>query len=837
MEKQTPDMDLIAALDGEESSFDIRNVINFIWRLKWVIMACVLLALSIGYLYYKSQIPIYSSTSKVMFIDYRTTATNTSIVEDITGIKHGGKKDDEVIVMKSPSLMTKVVDHLGLNTTYYQYRLPLFHSSFPVFRSLLNIKKYEFYQDAPFGMEVFFGEKEPSYVDVEFRAVDEGRFSLTKISAASQTLEFEKGKVYSYSDTLLLGGVKVKLSHLKDYKMIRGDVFQAVYQNSAALGEQFSRRVNASIEFSSNPNNSSNIMNVSFWDNNPRRATDVANTLIYEYNKDAVDYKSRSYLNAIQFINDRLSEIVSDLDDVEGEYIDYQSRYGYIGESADLSTVSLEGGYEQRLKELGMRRAMLNLLKEEVAKTTAGEYRVLPMTVGNGVEDGGLGAVLSEYNTLVTDRDRLAINSSASNPSVMKYNDKLEVALENIRQAIGNLEKIYVLRESELMDLSMESRQKRTLIPEQMQNLSNISRRQKIIEPLFLQLSQKREEIQLSIFSIPDNVRVIEPAKYNSTPVSPKQKKISLYAIVLGILIPILLVIAHELLRTKVETKEDVKRYLKYPILATIPKCDISRIAGSGGRDQISESFRNLRANLRYVSGRVIQVTSSMPAEGKSFISANLALSISHIHKKVVLVGLDLRRPVLHKAFPEIKRVHNRSVVSYLIGKNDDPASLAVPYINDDCRLDIILSGPVPPNPTELLSMERLAMLLNYCRQTYEYVIIDTAPLMPVADAAIVNEFVDETFYVIRADYSELKMIRDLRDILAEGKLKNVKLLFNGIDLNSAKYHYGYGYDYGRYGYGRYGYGHYGYGYGYGYGSGDGASSSDSSSDKSESKS
>ena len=311
-----------------------------------------------------------------------------------------------------------------------------------------------------------------------------------------------------------------------------------------------------------------------------------------------------------------------------------------------------------------------------------------------------------------------------------------------------------------------------------------------------------------------DAFHVLEMAFGPQTPISPQTAKVYLLALLLGLIIPPAIVWLRMQLRSKVETRKDLTDKIVSPVIAVLPKAkkDAERLISRNGRDATSESFRMLRSNLQYLPEvKVIQVTSSTPGEGKSYIASNLALSFAHMGKKTLVIGMDVRKPILAHYFGISKVNTARSLVGYLIGKCKDTDDMITTY--PDCDgLDIIQTGPVPPNPSELLGKNEVGDLLQYFRDKYEYIIIDSAPYLPVVDAAVINPYVDATLYVVRAGYTDLKVIPEINEVLSnEAKpLQKPYLILNDLNLQAMKYRYGYGYGYGNMS-------TYCYDYGYGY--------------------
>lgn len=289
-----------------------------------------------------------------------------------------------------------------------------------------------------------------------------------------------------------------------------------------------------------------------------------------------------------------------------------------------------------------------------------------------------------------------------------------------------------------------------------------------------------------------------------------------LLAFMLGFILPPGLFFLRQALKTKVEGKLDITNRTDIPILASIPLNEQgSKLMEITGRNPFEETMRILRSNVRYLGHKVFQVTSSVPGEGKSFISSNLAMTLAHTGLKVLIVGIDLRKPQLAKIF-NIHQHRDQGLVPYLAGKTDDLSASIEHGVQGVPTLDVLPAGAIPPNPSELIESQRMQQAVDYLKSLdYDYLIFDSAPYLPVADATIFNRYVDANIFMLRAGVCDLRFVEDL-DKLAQGnKMHNIYIVLNGVDIASRSYGYHYGYGYGHYGYGRH---KYGYGYGYGYG-------------------
>ena len=357
--------------------------------------------------------------------------------------------------------------------------------------------------------------------------------------------------------------------------------------------------------------------------------------------------------------------------------------------------------------------------------------------------------------------------------------------------------------------------------------LEEYKRQQEVKAGLYLMLLQKREENSIALAATADNAKIIDAALANDLPVAPKKSMILLVALVLGCAIPVAVIYLMEILRYKIEGRNDLEKLTTVPILGDV-SVDHNLKKGQRGiavreneNNMMTETFRSIRTNLQFLLNgpekKVIQFTSTTSGEGKTFVSSNLAMSLALLGKKVILLGLDIRKPRLAEMFGFADRT--KGITTYLAGDAEDKDLLYRQIIPSgiNANLDILPAGIVPPNPAELLSKENLDKAIEILKKKYDYILLDTAPVGLVTDTLIISRVSDACIYVCRADYTPKNDINMLNTLYAENKLPNLGLVLNGVDMTKRKYGYYYGYGsygkYGRYGYGKYGhYGQAGYG-------------------------
>lgn len=799
-----------------DDSLDISAVLSVVWGLRWWTVLIVAICMICAFCYIKVTRVKYTAHASIMLVNRDNIGSaEVSILNDITGMSKTNKAINEIEILKSQGLMQRVVETLGLSYTYQKNR---------------KIKPIIYDLGSSPILCVFDGidnNPNPTSCTVTIIPVDSVSYSIHNVMVSGSEYPLE-GKVYRFGEQVQLFNHFFSIEKTGVSSLEIGAEYlikmSPSYQVARSMTGRLVVNTDAKKDFSR-----TDIISFSYTDIFPKRTEVVLNTLIDEYNKDSREFRNKANANAIAFLDERLATISNELGSIEGDYQSYR-KSNVLVDVAAQSSISLSSGekYESKLNEVMLQLQLLGIITEQISKM--GESpAVLPSNIG--ISDQGLSSSIVSYNTLVMERNRMAANSSDSNPLVQQADSQISEYLSSIRASVRSLERSYKVQINSLKSNLRSSRKRMTDIPEQQLALSSFERQQKIKEPLFMLLQQKREEAMIALSSVTDQCKIVNSADHTATATSPDTKKIYIIAFLLGFCIAPGIFYLRQFLRVTIDGKVDVTSRCSLPVLASIPLADKpDQLVRMSGREPYEEAFRVLRSNFRYSPHRIYQVVSSSQGEGKTFISSNIAISLAHAGKHVLLVGLDLRKPRLAQLFGIDKHVHGS--VSYLIGHTDDVRSLISKDVAEIKGLDVIFPGSIPPNPSELLESDRMATFAETIRNftEYDYILYDSCPFLLVADSVVVNNYVDANLFVMRTGVCPLRFVEEL-DGIAETKLKNVSVVINGVDLRSRSYgyyngygygRYGYGrYGYGRYGYGRYGYGHkhpYGYGYGYGYG-------------------
>ena len=561
------------------------------------------------------------------------------------------------------------------------------------------------------------------------------------------------------------------------------------------------------------------ILQLQLTDEVPQRSLDYLKQLAIVYNRQANEDKNAVAHQTEKFINSRLEKINAELGKTEGDLQNYKQKNGMVELKMNASnSVSNQNTSEQKLAEMETQIELFNTIAREVESSSRNLTQVIPSNVG--LDDESSTSLINKYNELVLERNRLLRSASESSPVVEPLTDQIRDLNVNIRRAIAAARKnLQIQRDAVLAQVTKYTDQVEET-PQQERMLTQIGRQQEVKSGLYLMLLQKREENSISLAATADKGRLIDDPQLNGK-VSPNSTYIMLIALVIGLAIPVLIILIIQFFRYKIEGHDDVARLTKLPIIADIAiasnsakgKADI--VVHENQNNQMEEIFRSLRTNLQFMlheGEKVVLFTSSTSGEGKTFTAANLSVSFGLLGKKVILVGLDIRRPRLAEQFGI--NDHKHGITNLLVKDNpnreDVEAQILPSGVNKN--LDLLMAGPVPPNPAELIARNSLDTIIEILKEKYDYIMIDTAPVGLVTDTLQIARVTNVSVYMCRADYTPKASFAMINSLAKEEKLPNMAMVLNGVDMSKRKYSYYYGYGkYGKYGrYGRYG----GYSYG-----------------------
>ena len=552
---------------------------------------------------------------------------------------------------------------------------------------------------------------------------------------------------------------------------------------------------------------------ISLKNSNVQRGKDFINKLLEMYNINTNNDKNEVAQKTAEFINERISIISKELGSTEKDLESFKRGAGITDLTSDAQ-IALTGSAEYEKKRVE-NQTQINLLQDLQKYMQNEGYEVLPSNIG--LQDLNLAAAINRYNEVLVERKRLLRTSTENNPTIINLDTSISAMKENVQVSLDRVLRGLFITKADLDREANRYSRRISEAPGPEREFVSIARQQEIKAGLYLMLLQKREENAITLAATANNAKIIDDAIADDAPVSPKRKMIYLIALVLGVGIPVGVIYLLELTKFKIEGRSDVEKLTSLPIVGDIPLTDEKQGAIAVFENQnnlMSETFRNIRTNLQFMlenDKKVILVTSTVSGEGKSFISANLAISLSLLGKKVVIVGLDIRKPGLNKVFNIPRK--EVGITQYLA--NPEKNLMDLVQLSDVSKnLYILPGGTVPPNPTELLARDGLDKAIETLKKNFDYVILDTAPVGMVTDTLLIGRVADLSVYVCRADYTHKNEYTLINELAEKDKLPSLCTVINGLDLKKRKYGYYYGYGkYGKY----YGYGkRYGYGYGYG---------------------
>lgn len=760
---------------------------------KWFV-ASIVVCLIGGWIYLHYTTPVYSITGSVIIKDNKknnSVSTGLADLEDLGFYSSSNNFDNEVEVLHSRTLLKKVVEELDLYINY---------------RTRENLRPVELYKDTP--VKVWLTPEEAEKLPNGAAVLEVVLKPGGKLSVSTEIDEQEFKQDFDKLPALLTTPYGTFSFTPGDSAIVEKE--QEITVTVAAPRIMANGYANAlSVEPTSK---TTTIAQITLQNTSPQRGVDFINKLIEIYNRDANDDKNEVASKTAEFIDERIKIINGELGTTEKELETFKRDAGLTDLKSDAQLALSENSeYEKKRAENSTQLRLVQFLSE-YANNPDHAYEVLPVNVG--LTDTGLTELINRYNEMLLERKRLLRTSSESNPVVVNLDASICAMRSNVQTTILSVQKGLMITKADLERQAGKYAGRITSAPGQERQLVSISRQQEIKAGLYLMLLQKREENAITLASTANNARIVDEAQAGLLPVSPKGILIYLIAFVLGIAIPVGIIYIIELLRYKIEDRSDVEKLTTVPIIGDIPASDNMPKEGSvvvheNQNDMMAETFRNVRTNVQYMLGnnqKVVLITSTTSGEGKSFVAANLAISFALLGKKVVIVGLDIRKPGLNKAFQMSHK--EDGITRYLADPEHTDLMSLLQQSNVTPNLYILPGGAIPPNPTELVARDSLVQAVDRLKKEFDYVILDTAPIGMVTDTQLISRVADMSIYVCRAGYTPKAgylFINELRD---HKKLPNLCTIINDVNIKTGKYGYG---TYGKYGYGR----TYGYGYGY----------------------
>ena len=796
-ENKTLTQENVGQNPNKRSLFDPQELLKLlILNWKWFILSLII-CLGLAYIKLRYSTTIYQTTAKMLVKAERQSSRSTMNVQGMANlglISQTEGFDNEIV--RSKSLAADVVRDLGLNVSYFLKG---------------NIRTIPLYRENPIDVSMDSVSAEMLKTPIALTIERDGNNHLVEVFLNGNT----KGKA---DIKKTVGSFPLRIPTNRGTITLRTAPNYASFKNKEIITVSITSPEQAAKKFKVSASQFSRgtyIMNLQLTDALPERSKDFLKQLVVAYNRQANDDKNQVALRTERFINERIEKINAELGTTEDALEDYKKKHGLTDLKANAGqALGNQNSYEQRLAEINVQLALFNSVNDFMNQAI-NRYQTLPS--GIGIEDHTATALIARYNEIVLQRNRLLRTASESNPSVTPLTAQLDELNLSIRRALSSSRRnIEIERNGIISQLSKYSGQVGNT-PEMERILNQIGRQQDVKSGLYLMLLQKREENSISLAATADKGKLIDEPDTTSI-VSPKRSQTYITALALGLLIPALVILLLQLLRFKIEGHDDVAGLTTLPILADVPvanesaKSEADIVVHENQNNQMEEVFRALRTNLQFMlkeKEKVILFTSTTSGEGKTFNASNVAVSFALLGKKTIIVGLDIRRPRLAEQFG----IHNKKTGITNLLTHDNPTIEDIQHeiipsgINQN--LDLLLAGPIPPNPTELVARNSLVVIFDHLRELYDYILIDTAPVGLVSDTLQIGRVTDISVYMCRADYTPRNAFELINELASTKKLPNMAIVLNGIDMSKKKY--GYYYGYGRYGrYGKYGRGKYG---------------------------
>ena len=738
---------------------------------KWYIyLVCGAISLGLAYIIYKKLQPVYQITSKLLIREREENSGSDDdfIKRNLLLSATSDKASNDIEILTSFSLMTSVVEKLGLETRYYWKD---------------KLTERDAYGNFPIVVDTF-----------SLNLIENTAFEITPLN--KYTFKFSQGaksENHNFGQLFSNEFGKFRISRVESSQLAPGKTMHIEFLDAQKVARKYLDNLN--IELSSEKNNSS-VRVLTLMDEVPQRGIDVLNCLMEKFDEVKSQANTEITLKTLELLDGRIQDISMELESAESTLEAFKLNNEIISSTtADLETTL--GDVKDLTKEqrnLELQSRMLQSISSEL-RDTSDNFKMLP--INPSLYDGKVLSLIQPYNDLVLQRERLLMSGQPSNPVVQSTNQKLRSLRNSIISAIGNMQDDIALNLSKLQNQYDKSNNRLRSVPMKERGLTDKMRTQGIKENLYVYLLQKREEASMALVSDYANSLLVDPPYSSIDPVGPKKVQIFAGAGLAGMAIPFFLIVLLDFFKGAVRTEKDIKQILpENRILGVINHQNkkSQQLLLGDPQNLATERFRTIRTNLQFYNRektKCIMVTSSTSNEGKTFVATNLAQSFALGKRNTIVVDFDLRRPSVNKYFggnPEIGLSN-----FFLKELNLDEV---IQISSEIPNLHFISGGPVIVNLLEMISEEQLSELFARLKEKYEVIIIDCSPIGIISDSILLNKYVDKSLFVIRSSYTKKVMIEKAKEFFDQHKLVNPSIIFNGVKKQNDAY----GYTYGHYG-------------------------------------
>ncbi|MBZ9728630.1 polysaccharide biosynthesis tyrosine autokinase [Salegentibacter sp. JZCK2] len=758
---------------------NMRKEINrYLKNWPWFLL-CLVLCLALAFFYLRYTTPLYNAKATVIIKDESSKGPESAIYADLNLLMGSGTKniENEIAILRSRRLMHDVVKSLNLHIQYFIEG---------------RFNAIEVYENAPIAIQVLqLDEKElkkAGGVRLEISATDNNFFRV---------LHINRNKVYKVE-----AGTPFNIG-FADLVIKSGNLEEKFYGTTIVQFseiEKMASHYRSQISFIQEDNNS-NLIELVLSDPVKEKARDILDQLILEFNRSAIEDKNLIAGNTANFINERLTIINMELDSVEtGKEIFKEENQLTDIQAESQMFIQNASDYNKKRQEVSTQLELANAMLEYISTNTKND--LLPSNLG--LSDGGVTGQIDEYNDLVLHRNRLLAGSSEKNPIVIKLNSQIDQIKGNVMQSLNRMRSNLQISQEDLNRQASSIGSKIYAVPSKERQYRGIERQQSIKETLYLFLLQKREENSLAMAVTEPKAKIVDRAYFNEFPIFPNPRSIYLGSVILGLFFPFSVIYLKGMLDNKIRKRSDIEAFTSsIAVVGEIPRLKKSNeLIKINDRSMLAESFRILNTNLQYllvhlkekVVAKTLLITSSVKGEGKTFTAINLSITLANTSKRVLLIGADLRSPKL-QSLP-IDKEKKRGLSDYLVDEDLRLASL-ISKSNLHPNIDVLLSGSIPPNPYELLKTEKVGSMFNTLKSQYDYIIIDTAPSMLVADTFMLTQYADLVLYMVRAGHTEKELLEFPVQAKDKGRINQLCFVLNNVSNSNLGYGNKYGYGYG----------------------------------------